>query len=583
MQEVIATGQSRNHLHKHPIGDERRYVDVLLSPVRDMDGKITHVLEAARDVTDLLEARTALKAQEAQIRSILEVADEVAIVVTDVSGEDSRILEFSRGAEKIFGYTRREILGRPVSILHLDEEFEEMRRELDAGRSGFRGESTLVRKSGERFPALFTNHPIRDSAGKITSALSVSIDITERKRAEEERLKLERQVLHSKKLESLGVLAGGIAHDFNNLLMAIIGHADLALDDLPTSSSARESLHEIEIAANRAAELSRQMLAYTGRGRVSVTSLDLNDTIREMESLLKVSLPRKAEIAFDLDPKISVVEGDASQLRQVIMNLVSNAGEAIGDDQGTVHITTTEKSADPAEMRRTGQAMTARGEEALPGANRYISLKVTDTGCGMDPLVIEKIFDPFFSTKFTGRGLGLASVLGIVRGHQGALLVNSEPQKGTTVEVLLPSTSLRRFDAPTKPRRRESPPPWPSGARVLVVDDEESVRAVTGQMLQRLGFTVELAGDGYEAIELFKKIGDQISFVLLDMTMRRLSGEETFAELRRLREDVKVILCSGYNEQEAMSRFEGRGLAGFIQKPYKLPRLEAMLRRALSS
>lgn len=398
-----------------------------------------------------------------------------------------------------------------------------------------------------------------------------SREITRRINAEAERRKLELQIQHAQKLESLGVLAGGIAHDFNNLLMAILGHADLAFQDLSPVSPVRENLREIEKASRRAAGLCQQMLAYSGRGKFVIQVVDLGEVVEEMTHMLEVSISKKVVMRFNFTPHLPPVEADVTQLRQVIMNLIINASEAIGDRSGIIAISTGAMECDRAYLSETWI------DDSLP-TGFYVYLEVADTGCGMERSIISKIFDPFFTTKFTGRGLGLAAVLGIVRGHHGTIKVYSEPGKGTTFKILLPAS--RR---PVKRLRGDGSAPqgWRGSGTVLLVDDEETIRALGKRMLERFGFSVLMACDGREALHVFEEHRDHIACVLLDLTMPHMDGEEAFRELRRIRPDIRIILSSGYNEQEVSQRFLGKGLAGFIQKPYQLASLEQILKQVL--
>lgn len=390
--------------------------------------------------------------------------------------------------------------------------------------------------------------------------------ITERKLAEEERRIMENQLLQAQKLESLGVLAGGIAHDFNNILMAIIGNADLALMRINPESPIVENLRRIEEAAARAADLAKQMLAYSGRGKFVVEHLDMNRLLEEMLHMLDASVSKKAILRLNLYRPLPTVEADATQMRQIIMHLVINASEAIGDRSGVISITTGCMDCDKNYLKDMWL------EENLT-EGLYVTLEFADNGCGMDKDTMAKIFDPFFSTKFVGRGLGMAAVLGIVRGHKGAIKVYSEPGKGTTLKILLPASGkpAEIFNVESCKDDRQG-----SGT-VLLVDDEETVLAVGTEMLRVLGLQVITASDGIQALEQFKSNPD-IDLVILDLTMPRMDGERCFSELRQLKPDIKVIMSSGYNEQEVTEKFEGKGLTGFIQKPYKL----SMLQEALS-
>ncbi len=404
--------------------------------------------------------------------------------------------------------------------------------------------------------------------------LHYAYDITEQKRAEEERQKLETKVQDAQKLESLGVLAGGIAHDFNNLLMIMLGNADIALRNLSEVAPARIGVDEIKKAVLRASELTNQMLAYSGRGRFVVESLNFNEVIEEMGHLLQVSISKKVTLRYDLPGNLPAIEADAAQIRQIVMNLITNASEAIGDETGVVGITTGVVKMDRAYLSAVHL------DEDLP-EGRYVFVEVTDTGCGMDEETRSKLFDPFFTTKFTGRGLGMAAVLGIVRGHKGAIKVESEVGEGSTFRVLFPCGGQAAVTE-TAPGA-ERPETWRPSGTLLVVDDEEGVRKVVKEMLEEAGFDVLVAADGREAVDVFREYPGEIAAVLLDMTTPQLSGEDALRELRRIKPDVRVILSSGYDEQEVTDRFAGKHLAGFIQKPYEYEELVAKFRTALGA
>ena len=398
-------------------------------------------------------------------------------------------------------------------------------------------------------------------------------DVTERKRAAEQQKNLEAKLQQAQKLESLGLLAGGIAHDFNNLLMGVLGNAEIALLELPPESPARGELKNITTAALRAAELTKQMLAYSGKGKFVVQALNLSKLVEEMPHLLQVSISKNVVLKYNVAGNLPAIEADAGQIRQVVMNLISNASEAIGEKSGVVTVSTGLMEADRSYLSKTYL------DENLP-EGCYVSLEVADTGCGMDEQTRQKIFDPFFTTKFTGRGLGLAAVLGIVRGHGGALKIDSEPNRGSTFSVLFPA-SRQAAEESVGPSATEQE--WRGSGVVLVVDDEETVRIAAKRILEIRGFTVLTAEDGREALKIFRSRADEIVAVLLDLTMPHLGGEATFRELLRIRPDVRVVLSSGYNEQEITSRFAGKGPAEFIQKPYGVRLLGEKIRQVLEA
>ena len=418
--------------------------------------------------------------------------------------------------------------------------------------------------------------PVKDRDGKVVGILGIFWDITDRKRAEEERKSLEAQVQHAQKLESLGVLAGGIAHDFNNLLLAILGNADLALMDMAPEAPARRNVGEIKKASQRAAELSSQMLAYSGKGRFIVEALDLSAMVEEMTHMLKVSISKKAILKYNFSKNLPAIEADATQVRQVIMNLITNASEAIGDRSGVISISTGAMEADRAYLQETYL------DEDLP-EGLYVCLEVADTGCGMSEETQAKLFDPFFTTKFTGRGLGMAAVLGIIRGHRGAIRIRSKFGEGTTITVLFPAIRSEASGPADEGQADDGQvdEAWKCSGTVLLVDDEETVLAIGKRMLQRLGLTVLIARDGREGVDVFREHQDEIACVVLDMIMPHMDGEEAFGELRRISSDVPVIMSSGYDEERVTRRFADKDLAGFIQKPYEFQELRNAMRSVL--
>jgi signal transduction histidine kinase/CheY-like chemotaxis protein len=392
-------------------------------------------------------------------------------------------------------------------------------------------------------------------------------EITTRKQAEDERNMLENKMQQTQKLESLGVLAGGIAHDFNNILTSIVGNADLALMKINPESPVIDNLHRIEYAAGKAADLAKQMLAYSGKGRFVIESLDMNRLLEEMLHMLEVSISKKAVLRLNLTPNLPSVEADATQMRQILMNLVINASEAIGERSGVIAIST-----GCMDCNRNYLNDVWLSENLNEGL--YVYLEIADTGCGMSKDTLSKIFDPFFTTKFTGRGLGMSAVLGIVRGHKGAINVYSEEGKGTTFKILLPASGkpVEIFDHDSQADD------WHGSGTVLLVDDEETIRGIGREMLHELGFTTVTANDGREAIDIFKQNPD-ITLVILDLTMPHMDGEQCFRELRQLKPDVKVIMSSGFSEYEVTQKFTGKGLAGFVQKPYKLSVLKQAIQK----
>lgn len=435
----------------------------------------------------------------------------------------------------------------------------------------YRLEKRYLRSSGEVRWGDLSLSVARNPAGQVDYVISHIIDVTERKRAEDERRRLEAQMLHVQKLESLGVLAGGIAHDFNNLLTSMLGYAALALREIPIGSPAQPLLLEVERAAARAAELTQQMLAYSGKGRFAVQPIDLSRLVQEMVQLLRTVVSRKAVFHCDIAPGLPVIEADATQLRQVVMNLITNASDALEEQTGLVRIRTGVLHLDQPTL------LSPYADEAAPGD--YVFLEVADNGQGMPPEIQARIFDPFFTTKFTGRGLGLAAVLGIVRGHRGLIEVLSAPGQGSTFRVLFPRAAA---PAPAQAEPEQPRDGWRGQGTLLVVDDEEGVRMVVRRVLEAAGFQTVTARDGAEGLEQFQRHEEHIVGVLLDLTMPRRSGLELLHELHRLRPSLPIFLMSGFSEEEVKARCAGLEIAGFLEKPFNLDNLVAVVRTGLA-
>jgi CheY-like chemotaxis protein len=375
----------------------------------------------------------------------------------------------------------------------------------------------------------------------------------------------------SQKLESLGLLAGGVAHDFNNSLLAILGNADLLERDLPVDSFHRVLVSEIRAAAERAGDLCNQLQAFAGKGQMRIKPVDLSATARGMVRMLKVGISRKVNLCLELDGDLPLVPTDDSQIHQLVMNLVVNAAEAIGDRPGSITLRTGVLASSECCFDQFVNAPRST-------AGTFVYLAVSDSGPGMDPLTLARAFDPFFSTKPHGRGLGLASVLGIVRSHGGCVGVMSDGGSGTTVTVLFPCQETSE-STPGQTPGLATPG---HGGSILVVDDEEYVRALSARMLGRLGYTVHLAADGQQALEFCRQRGAELDCVLLDLIMPVMDGVDVHAALRQAYPDLKVLLTSGYHEREVSRRFGDRGLAGFLQKPYDLAVLGHKLNEVLN-
>jgi PAS domain S-box-containing protein len=441
---------------------------------------------------------------------------------------------------------------------------------LAAGRP-MEFEEFLTRPDGRRWTCIVQKFPLFDEQGKLYALCGIATDITGRKAGEEQKLALERRLLESQKLESLGVLAGGIAHDFNNILTAILGNANLAALELPSDHGVRPLLRHIEHASRRASDLCAQMLAYAGKAAFIITPVNLTALVRDTAALLEVSVGRRVRLELKTVRDLPAVQADATQLRQIVMNLVINAADAIGDRaDGRIVVSTFARQVTADFFAAAVQA------PALP-AGAYVVLEVADNGTGMGPDVLARIFEPFFTTKFSGRGLGLAAVLGIVQSHHGALFVESTPGRGTVFRLLLPASAARAGDT--------APPitaaPVALKGTVLVVDDEESVRDVALRALRSVGLQVIEVGDGQAALLAYRQRAADINLVLLDLTMPGLSGEETLRQLRMVAPTLPVVVMSGYSEAETTRRCASLGVSAYLPKPFELADLVARMRTHL--
>ncbi|MBN2586446.1 MAG: PAS domain S-box protein [Candidatus Fermentibacteraceae bacterium] len=527
------------------------------------------VVVYVRDITERKNAQMELVESEKRFRSFMDQLP-AAVFLKDA---DSRYVYINPFMRDVFAADDSWI-GSHTSQCFSEDEADSLTRDdreaLDRHYSI--NIQRVVDSNGRK--RVFQTHKFRISKGRDNGDMlgGIALDITDKVIAEETRKNLEAQIQHTQKLESLGVLAGGIAHDFNNILMAILGYADLALLDSEPGSPSRSSIEEIEKAARNAADLTKQMLAYSGKGKFQIAKLDLNKIIREMTHLLEISISKKAVIKFNLAAKLPPIEADPSQIRQIIMNLITNASDSMEDTSGVITITTNIMDCDSDYLGTV--YLSDRVEEGT-----YVYMEVADTGCGMDDQTLKRLFDPFFTTKFTGRGLGLSAVLGIIRGHGGTIKVYSEEGSGSSFKVLLPAV---KGEAESGARKDVCRLEEFRGGTVLLVDDEVSVREVGMSMLERKGYDVLVAGDGREALEIFREKHDEIDCIILDLTMPHMDGDETFREMRKIDSSVKVIISSGYNKQDVTQRFVGKGLAGFIQKPYRLSELHAKVQEVIN-
>ena len=504
---------------------------------------------------DVAERTAELRRSEERYRTLFDhVPDGVLLVDADTEGSFGRIEDANATAAAMHGYTLEALKRLDIEVLFAPgpgprlESFEGRVWRLSPGET-VQEELLHRRKDGSTFPVEAIGTLVRIHGRQYV--LGFLRDITERKLAEE-------ALLNSQRTEGIGVLAGGIAHDFNNLLTAIMGQTEMALDLMEPRAVGRSNLEKALQAADKAATLTRQMLAYSGRGKFTILPVAINDLIQENLRFLATAIPKQVAFELELDAGGPIVTGDPGQLQQVIMNLVINGAEAIGEAQGTITIRTRALHLDGVD----GTQWPLSGNSLAAGD--YVWIEVADTGCGMSEEVRSRVFDPFFSTKPKGHGLGLSAVQGIIRGHRGGLGVDSEVGLGTTFRLLLPVGSPDPLAQPLVVL--EMPPR--EGRMVLVIDDEDYMLEVVRDILEIHGHQPILARSGEEGIALLQRHGTCIDLVLLDLTMPGLSGVETFRRLREMQPGVPVVLSSGFAEEEATNQLKGMDLSGFLQKPY---------------
>ncbi len=526
-----------------------------------------------QEIAERRTAEEALRRSEERYRVVSELGSDLAFgfrIDLDDHLYDGWVTDaFSR----ITGYTLEELKGSGWLRLVHPEDLESLRRRFAAILAGKARELEvrLVTKSGgiaQVYARLDVTRDAMDSTFRVTGAAR---DVTEAKRAEEERRKLELHVLEAQRLESLAMLTGGIAHDFNNLLAVILGNSRMASTEVPSDSPLHSRLARIRVAAEHGAGLTEQMLAYSGRSGVVLKPLDLSHLVEEVLDLLRASISEQCRLELDLAPR-APVEGDTTQIRQVLLNLVTNASESLVGGVGTLVVRT-------GLVQQSAEDLAGAAGAEHPHAGAYAVLEVSDDGQGMDANTQARVFEPFFTTKFSGRGLGLAAVLGIVRMHGGAVQIRSGVGSGTSVRVLLPEL---HGDFAGPPDAGDGRTGGRRSGTILVVDDQDDVVEVAQAFLERAGHSVIAASGGRAAIEIFRERGYEIDAVLLDLAMPDTGGEEVLLEIRRIRSDVRVIIATGYSAQAASERLASLGVVGFVHKPYEPEEILEQVGRALA-
>jgi two-component system, cell cycle sensor histidine kinase and response regulator CckA len=568
---------SRWHIRKD---GSRFWANGVMVGLRDDSGTVVGLAKIIRDDTERKRAEELLQYQ-------LNVADAIATNAAEalfLIDSEGRTTFANPMAQVMFGWTQDELVGQflheklecrgsgatPDPILDCPH-----MQVLAFGQTIRSEDDFFVHKDGRSVPISCSAAPIL-SDNAVVGAVMVVRDLTEQKQAEALDRENEEALQQAQKLESIGVLAGGIAHDFNNLLTGIMGNAGLARRAIVSgrSEQAASLLGDGWAASERAADLTRQLLAYAGKGRFVIQPVDLCKLVSEVSTLIRASISKKITLVIDVPEDCPLVDADRAQLQQLVMNLVINGGEAIGDEPGTLTVRIrTEQFTERRERPRT---------EGFPiVAGDYVRIEVTDTGAGMDGETRNRIFEPFFTTKFLGRGLGLSAALGIVRGHRGAIGVRSEPGIGTTFTVLLPvpreSRRPERFSGHVGVEQEAK-----GVGTILVADDEEAVRSLVASVLQEAGYTVELARDGAQAVERLRALGERVRLILLDLTMPILGGAEAATELRRIQPEIPIVAMSGYGDIEVMQRFSQAGVDDFLPKPFSPDQLAAKVRDVLA-
>ena len=569
---------SRWHLRKD---GSRFWANGVMVGLRDRAGSLLGLAKIVRDDSGRKQSEELLQYQLNLADAIASNAAE-ALFLVDSEG---RTTFANPSAVQMFGWSHEELIGnffhamlhsrRPDGSPYPISECPHM-QVLASGQT-LRGQNDFfLHKDGRMLPVTCSTAAIKGD-GAIAGAVLVVRDVSEQRRAEQVHREQEEAFREAQKLESIGVLAGGIAHDFNNLLTGIMGNAGLARRAVLGGHTERAAnlIEDVLNASERAADLTRQLLAYAGKGQFVIQAVDIGTLVTEVSTLIRASISRKITLVMDIPEECPPIEGDRTQLQQLVMNLVINGGEAIGDSAGTLTLRIrTEHFTERRERMRTAGFPIHAGD--------YVRIDVIDTGAGMDQETRDRIFEPFFTTKFLGRGLGLSAALGIVRSHRGAIGVSSEPEQGTTFTILLPVLSMPQRV------RRGSPDVYPDRdlqgvGTVLVADDDPAVRALAASVLREAGYTVELADDGVHAVERLQELGGKVSLVLLDLTMPRLAGAEAALELRRIQPDIPIVAMSGYGDIEAMQRFSGSRIDDFLAKPFRPDELAAKVRDVLAA
>ena len=562
VREVVETGASQTVSLEPTFRTGTFSVEVTLSPVRGADDSVESVIGVVHDVTQHVHDVRALRESEQNLHGLLAALAANRVVVIDADGVIQYVVAAVDHGKTPYGIERQQIEGIQVADLlpgAVGQRVLGMLQRVYENGQNLEFEQSVELPGGE-FHFAISLRPLRDEHGGVENVLAVCTDISERVREKREHDAFEAQVQQAQKLESIGVLAGGIAHDFNNLLTGILGNVELALEDAPPDGRLHHLLRDIEDASLQAADLTSQILAYAGKKAIAPSAIEIGEMIRDMAPLLRTGIVGGAELRIRHVGEPGWIQADATQIRQVVMNLVTNALESLGEEGGKVEIET--RVADAAQGRR-------------------VCIQVRDNGCGMDAATQQRIYEPFYSTKFEGRGLGLAGALGIARSHGGEMQVESEPGAGSVFRILLP-----RVDAPAAKEARKTPAPDPAATErgvVLVVADEPPVRKVALRLRHALGYRAVCAASGREALALLAGAPGDFAAMLIDLTMPDWPGERAAASLRNVRQDLPIVFMTGHSEREALERTRGIDRTHFLAKPFRREQLATALAELIKS
>jgi PAS domain S-box-containing protein len=509
-----------------------------------------------QDITERKRTEEALRKSEEHYRSIFEGSRDAIYITT----RDGKFIDANQSALDLFGYSREEMASVNALQLYADPD-DAGRFQKEIEKKGFLRdyELTFRKKDGTEIDCLFNTTIRRANDGSILAYQGIIRDMTEQK-------KLEAQLLQSQKMEAIGTLAGGIAHDFNNILGIVIGNTELALDDVPEWNPAKGCLEEIRSASLRAKDVVRHILSFSRKSVFEKKPVQITSIIKDSLKLLRASIPTAIEIRQNFSCEYDTVLADPTQINQVLMNLCTNASHAMREEGGVLEVG----------LKNVDLEL---GNETLDlGPGRYVKLSVSDTGPGIDSAIIDRIFDPYFTTKGLGEGtgMGLSVVHGIVKNHDGAVTVKSEPGKGAVFEVFFPLT-----EAEAEPEDRQAGALPTGNEKILFVDDEESLVKMAQRMLEMQGYQVETRSDPVEALELFRSRPDGFDLVITDMTMPNMTGDRLAREILSIRPDIPIILCSGFSAKIDAEKAKALGIRKYIEKPLNMSDFVVAVRKVL--